>query len=176
MRLHIMPHCIIIRVAENSPFSLHVKTFLSENLSRSFWVNETLINICTPFETQKRQAFLTKLYYTCAQISRTHDASFLKKLLLSCHKPIKLMHTKRTPSPTPKSDTHTKNPYHLLKAHPDESLHTIRKKYLQLAKEFHPDTLVDENPLMRQRHTEMFQHIQEAYATIKAEKIKENVA
>lgn len=175
MRLHIMPHCIIIRVAENSPFSLHVKTFLSENLSRSFWVNETLINLCSPFETKIRQAFLTKLYYTCAQISRTHDASFLKKLLLSSHKPIKLMYTKHT---TLKLIPNTQNEdaYRLLKAHPDESLHTIRKKYLQLAKQFHPDTKRDENPLISERNTKIFQNIQEAYSTIKAEKIKQNVA
>ncbi|AFL69388.1 J domain-containing protein [Sulfurospirillum barnesii] len=175
MKLHISTHCITIHLAENSPFSLHVKHFLTKKMSRSFWINDTLINFATPLEVVKRQAFLTKLYYTCATLSRTHNTQFLKKLLLVCHKPIKVI-CHSLPIFTHHEPEQSHHFYTILYSHHQESLQSIRTKYLRLAKQFHPDTLKSDDETTRQHYTEAFQKIQEAYAHIKAEKTKKRVA
>ena len=41
-----------------------------------------------------------------------------------------------------RAESHNQNPYIILGCNPDEDLKTIRKKYLQLSKEHHPDVLM----------------------------------
>ncbi|ACZ13009.1 J domain-containing protein [Sulfurospirillum deleyianum] len=173
MKLHLTSNCIVIKIAENSPFFLHVKTFLMQKLSRSFCINQTLINLYNPLESEKRKAFLTRVYTICAHISQTQNPSFLEKLLLSYDKPIKIVHQTSKPI----KHVHTlRHFYTLLNAHHEETLHVIRKKYLHLIKQYHPDHLQNENETMRKRHLERFYQIQEAYTTIRAEKTKPLVA
>ena len=175
MKLHIRADCITIHIAETSSHYLHVRHVLTHILGQSFWVNETLINFVTPYNSKIRQAFLTSLYYTCAFKSKTHNASFLKKLLLASQKPIRLIKQSRKEHFNDASIHHS-NPYHLLNAHEAESLTSIRKKYLTLAKMFHPDKILSNDEAVVKNSTERFQQIHEAYEKIKVEKTKKLAA
>jgi hypothetical protein len=172
MKLRLRADCITIHIAENSSHYLHVSHVLTHILGRSFWVNETLINFVTPHTSEKRQAFLASLYYSCAFISKTHNASFLEKLLLASQKPIRLV-KKRLIRPFKEIPI---DPYSLLNAKKTESLASIRKKYLTLAKMFHPDTITHEDATTVKASTTKFQQIHEAYESIKAEKTKKIAA
>ena len=162
MRLHLSTDCITVNVFERSSHFLHVSQTLSKKFTKSFWVNETLFNFSTPKEMKKRKEFLTSLYYTCAFSSKTHDLSFLQKLIAMHDKPIKVVQKK-------KKDNLLETPYRILEASQEESLQSIRRKYLRLAKTYHPD---------HNSHTDSkkFQQIQEAYETIKAQKSKKIAA
>lgn len=169
MKLHLTSDCITIYAAENSSHYLHVSRELAHVIGRSFWVNETLVNFDIPEHNQKRKAFLNALYHTCAFVSKTHNASFLQKLLLASQKPIKLV-KKKLKQPIRHIPKIGHNPYRLLNAHETESLESIRQKYLTLAKTFHPDSIASKDETTLKNSTTKFQQIQEAYATIKAEK------
>jgi len=175
MKLHLRADCITIHIAENSSHYLHVSHVLTHILGQSFWVNETLINFVTPRNNEKRQAFLASLYYTCAFKSKTHNASFLKKLLLASQKPIRLV-KKSLKQHFYDPSMHHSNPYHLLNAHEAESLASIRQKYLALAKIFHPDKIVSDDKTVVKDSTKKFQQIHEAYERIKVEKTKKLAA
>lgn len=175
MQLHLRADSITIRIEANSSHYLHVSHVLTHILGRSFWVNETLINFGTPNSSKKREAFLTSLYYRCASLSKTHNASFLEKLLLASQKPIRLV-KKRLKHSFCEASSRDLTPYHLLEAHETESMASIRRKYLALAKKFHPDTLDQEDHSLVQASTAKFQQIREAYAYIKAEKMKKIAA
>jgi len=171
MKLHLTSDCITIYAAENSSHYVHVSHMLAHVVGRSFWVNDILINFDIIEHNQKRKAFLHSLYHTCAFISKTHNAAFLQKLLLSSQKPIKLV-KKKLKQHSYRMASAKMNPYHVLNAHETESLESIRKKYLSLAKAFHPDSIVSEEESTLKNSTAKFQQIQEAYAIIKAEKQK----
>ncbi len=173
MRLHITPECITVNVHESSSHFLHVSHTLSKNFSKTFWVNETLINLPSHKEMQKRKEFLISLYYTCAQASQTHNMAFLQKLIALHDKPIKVVQ-KRSQKPVIANIIPLERYYTLLNAHHEESLQSIRKKYLHLAKAYHPDhhTGADNSSL----YTLKFQQIQEAYEMIKAQKSKKRAA
>jgi hypothetical protein len=172
MKLHLKSDSITIHAAENSSHYLHVSHILTHILGRSFWVNDTLINFVTPQNSEQRQAFLTSLYYACALSSKTHNASFLEKLLHASQKPIRLV-KKRLIRPFKELPI---DPYGLLNAKKTESLASIRKKYLTLAKLFHPDTIAQEDETSVKASTTKFQQIHEAYESIKAEKTKKIAA
>ena len=171
MKLHLTSDSIGIYVVENSSHYARIHHLLAHSLGRSFWVNETLINFEIAHENQKRKAFLTSLYYHCAFVSKTHNASFLEKLLLASRKPIKLLKIQHKNAPK-----HSNDAYTLLNAEASESLKSIRQKYLSLAKTFHPDSITLENTHSIKKATETFQKIQEAYAIIKAEKTRKIAA
>lgn len=162
MRLHISADCVTVNIPENSPYFLHVSDTLSQNFAKSFWINETLINLPTQKEMLKRKEFLVSLYYTCALSSKTHNLSFLEKLIALHDKPIKVVQ-KRV------KKTSLASPYRILNASEDESLQSIRKKYLHLAKTYHPDHNANAD-------SEKFHQIQHAYETIKAQKSKKIAA
>lgn len=175
MKLHLTPESISIHIAENSSHYLHVKETLAHSLGRAFWVNDILVNFCTQQEVEKRKAFLTSLYYTCAFSSQSHNAYFLKKLILMAEKPIKLLKKRAKPLHSRKHAS-LLNPYRILNAQEEESFESIRRKYLDLAKKFHPDRLETSDEIGRKKSTATFQQIQEAYAHIKAEKMGKMVA
>jgi len=175
MKLHLTSDCITIHVAENSSHYVHARHVLTHVVGRSFWVNDTLINFDIPEHNQKRKAFLNSLYYTCAVTSKTHNASFLQKLLLASQKPIKLV-KKKLKQPIHHTSIRNNDPYSLLNAHETENLESIRQKYLSLAKEFHPDSIASVDARILKNATVKFQQIQEAYAIIKAEKQKKYAA
>jgi len=169
MRLHITPDCITVNIHESSSHFEHVSDRLSKEFSKTFWINEMLINLPNPKESKKRKEFLTSLYYTCAQSSQTHNLAFLKKLIALHDKPIKIVH-KNTKNATTRP---LKNPleayYKMLNAHHEESLQSIRRKYLCLAKAYHPD-------LNKDASSEKFQKIQEAYEHVRAQKSRKTAA
>ena len=165
MRLFLSEHCITVNISEHSSHFLHVSQTLSKNFSKSFWVNKTLINLPTPKENAKRKEFLTSLYYTCAFQSQTENLEFLKRLIALHDKPIKVvLNTKTTSSPKPYYLSPLAQCYALLDAKLEESLESVRKKYLRLAKRYHPDSSSTHKNIL------MFQKIQEAYETIKLKK------
>ena len=94
MRLHVNPHCITIHISEESSHLHALNTTLSHNFSKTFWVNETLINLATTQELKERKAFLTSLYYTCAFDSKSHKLDFLKPVIAMLDKPIKVIQNK----------------------------------------------------------------------------------
>ena len=173
MRLHITPECITVNVHESSSHFLHVSDTLAKNFSKTFWINETLINLPSQKEMQKRKEFLISLYYICAQASQTHNMAFLQKLIALHDKPIKVIR-KHSHKPVVANTLPLERYYTLLNAHHEESLQSIRKKYLQLAKIYHPDhhTSADNHSV----YTLKFQQIQEAYEMIKAQKSKKRAA
>jgi hypothetical protein len=164
MRLHITPDCITVNIHESSSHFTQLSDTLSKEFSKTFWINEMLINLPNQKELKKRKEFLTSLYYTCAQASQTQNLAFLQKLIALHDKPIKIVRKS------------AKNPleryYKMLNAHQEESLQSIRKKYLRLAKAHHPDL----NTHNIQSNTDTFHKIQEAYEYVKAEKSRKTAA
>ena len=164
MRLFLSEHCITVNISEHSSHFLHVSQTLSKNFSKTFWINKTLINLPTPKENNKRKEFLTSLYYTCAFQSQTENLEFLKRLIALHDKPIKVVLNSKTTSAKPYYLSPLAQCYTLLEASLEESLASIRKKYLRLAKRYHPDSSSTHKNIL------MFQKIQEAYETIKLKK------
>lgn len=175
MRLRLSADCITVDLSENSSHFLHVSDTLSKKFSKSFWVNETLINLPTQKEIKKRKEFLTSLYYTCAFASQTQNLAFLQKLIALHDKPIKVIQKEAKFPLLPKCHT-TNEHYKILEANEGESLQSIRKKYLRLAKTYHPDHNRQKSETNTPSYTEKFQKIQEAYATIKSQKSKKKAA
>jgi len=176
MQLHLTANCICIHISEASLHYLHVKQMLNGTFGRSYWVNEILINVAILNENiHQRKTFLISLYHLCAIASQTHNNTFLQKLILASQKPIKLV-TEKTKYRFQQIHNRLNNPYYLLNAHEKESLESIRRKYLRLAKAYHPDTVESKDETILKESTVKFQQIQEAYATIKAEKSKQRAA
>lgn len=171
MRLHLSEHCITVDLCEHSSHFLHVSQTLSKHFSKSFWINETLINLPTQKEEDKRKKFLTSLYYTCAFSSQTENPEFLQRLIALHNKPIKvILRNNDISSPKPYYLSPLAKCYALLEASQEESLESIRKKYLCLVKKYHPDST------STSKSVGMFQKIQEAYETIKHEKHRKYAA
>lgn len=168
MKLHLTQRCITIYVSEHSPFFLHVKSVLSKKFSKSFWLNDILINFPTHQELEQRKQFLVSVYYTCAVHSKTHNQQFLQKLIALHDKPIKVIPQKERKASV--------DPYRTLEVAQTQSLSTIRKRYLYLAKKYHPDHITPQEATKIEDYTARFQKIQEAYQTIKAEKSKKIAA
>ncbi len=57
--------------------------------------------------------------------------------------------------------------YKLLHCSEHDSYDTVRTKYLELAKKYHPDNIVSDNVLILKVYSKKFQKIQQAYKTIK---------
>ena len=174
MRLHVNPHCITIHISEESSHLHSLNATLSHTFSKTFWVNETLINLATTQELKERKAFLTSLYYTCAFDSKSHNLAFLERLIAMHDKPIKVIQNKSLKKKTAPFSP-LQNDYRILGARMEESLQSIRKKYLALVKQYHPDALnksLKNKPLYIQK----FQQIQEAYERIKVSRKEKRAA
>lgn len=170
MRLLLSQHYITVDISEQSSHFLHVSQTLSQNFSKSFWVNETLINLPNPKEKAKRKEFLTSLYYTCAMQSQTQNLEFLKRLIALHDKPIKVVKKTKDTSTKPLYLSPLAKAYALLEATQEEDLEIIRKKYLRLAKQYHPDSQSSSQNIL------MFHKIKDAYEMIKHEKHKKYAA
>jgi len=57
--------------------------------------------------------------------------------------------------------------YEVLECKADDSFETIRKNYLTLVKQYHPDTISHTNPSLASHYSDKFQTIQHAYEMIK---------
>jgi len=57
--------------------------------------------------------------------------------------------------------------YEVLECKADDSFETIRKNYLKLVKQYHPDTITHSNPSLTSHYSDKFKTIQHAYEMIK---------
>lgn len=90
MRLALSSSCVTIRIAEQSIYFHEITTALSK-FAKSFWINNTLINLSTNKESWERKKFLLDIYKTCSNNAKKHNGHFLKKLLDAHTKPIKIV-------------------------------------------------------------------------------------
>lgn len=176
MQLQLTPYCICIHLSQTSSHYLHVKDVLTRTFERSFLINNVLINFALEHELRERKAFLASLYHVCAKMSQSSNTSFFQNLMRSYDKPIRLIVKTNAQHVSAPSIAISYSPYRLLNAHESESLESIRKKYLHLVKCYHPDRIVSKDAAKMKDSTAKFQQIQEAYETIKLEKMKKLAA
>ena len=111
---------------------------------------------------EKKEQLLKNIYYICAKNVNYHNPQFFKKLIKSSHKHIEL-HVNRQES--------LKQHYELLKSDEKDSLHVIRKRYIKLAKTYHPDRVSYGNSSLVEEYTYRFQKIQRAYEILKLKRV-----
>ena len=112
----------------------------------------------------KKEDFLRTVYYLCAKKARKQNLEFLNRLLDASQKEIKIDIQKCLHVESPDS---LKNHYSLLNSSEKDSLQIIRKRYLELAKTYHPDRVVHKNKNLVAQYTAKFQKIQQAYEILK---------
>lgn len=161
MRIRVKKNTIVIEISEHSKYFNFVSSNL-QNSYHSYWDGDTLVVPGKKNETNKKEFFLKTLYYMCVQHVQYQNPTFLKNLILSSHKQIELMVTDRAYE---KQKCPYQKYYNLLNSNVKDPLHVIRKKYLNLAKIYHPDKVVNKNNL--KEYTFKFQQIQEAYQALK---------
>lgn len=132
-------------IVEVSTFSEHYNT-LEKRLQKM------------DFNKKHRIHFLKYVYFLCAKIANCHDLSFYNKLINSSHKAIELKALK-----TKKLTQY----YSVLGAKVDDPMSVVKKKYLKLAKQYHPDKVACANNAKIKMYTTKFQMIQQAYETLK---------
>ena len=66
--------------------------------------------------------------------------------------------------------------YEVLECRADDSFETIRKNYLKLVKQYHPDTVLHKHPSLTSHYSDKFQTIQHAYEMIKVHFDHEKIA
>lgn len=66
--------------------------------------------------------------------------------------------------------------YEILECKADDNFETIRKNYLKLVKQYHPDTVSHKNPSLTSHYCDKFQTIQHAYEMIKVHFDHEKIA
>lgn len=66
-----------------------------------------------------------------------------------------------------KLDLELKRAFLLLGSSQNEEFGIVKKKYLKLAKKYHPDSVFDKSTEVIEFHTKKFQEIQEAFASVK---------
>lgn len=91
VKLRLEKNSTVIHISENSAWYNDVTQKMQAYFSKTFWVNHILINLPIKGEEGKRKLFLLELYKICSKNSQKHNSRFLKRLLESSHKPIKLM-------------------------------------------------------------------------------------
>ena len=89
-------------------------------------------------------------------------------------KPIKVIQNKSLKKKTAPFSP-LQNEYRILGARREESLQSIRKKYLALVKQYHPDAL-NESLKNKPLYIQKFQQIQEAYERIKVSRKEKRAA
>ena len=90
MKLSLSNTCITLTIGESCPNYEEVKNSLLK-FSKSFWINNTLINLYCKKEIWERKKFLLNLYKLCAYKASTNNGHFLKRLIDSYDKPIKFV-------------------------------------------------------------------------------------
>lgn len=123
-------------------------------------LHRSIINIQS--NKLKKELFLKSLYFHCAKKANYHDITFYKKLIGSSYKHIKI----KALSSDPLSQY-----YKLLGVNKNDSIKTVKKRYLKLAKVYHPDKISYANNSLVDEYTRKFQKIQKAYETIKLQNV-----
>ena len=148
MKIRLTKDYIIIEIDKNS----YYLSLISSNLES---VNNNQL---------KKEDFLKTVYYLCAKKAKKQNLQFLNKLINSSYKKIKIEIKK---SLHVKTDENLKNHYVLLNSNEKDSVSTIRKRYLKLAKIYHPDRVIHKNKNLVEEYTEKFYKIQQAYEILK---------
>jgi len=141
LRIRLKKSSVIIEIFENSNYLNSVTSALLNAKCRD-----------------KKEELLKNIYYICAKNVNYHNPKFFKKLIKSSHKQIELHVDKNDP---------LKKHYELLKSDEKDPLHVIRKRYLKLAKTYHPDRVSYSNRSLVEEYTHRFQKIQRAYEILK---------
>ncbi len=110
----------------------------------------------------KKENFLKSIYFLCAKNANYHDIDFYKKLIKASHKDIKIKAL---------SDSSLNQYYTILGVSKDDSMSIVRKKYLKLAKAYHPDNVSYINSSLVKKYTHKFQKIQQAYEILKLQNV-----
>lgn len=148
MRIRLKNDYIVIEIESNSNYL----SLISSNLES---VNNNQL---------KKEDFLKTVYYFCAKKAKTQNLEFLNKLLKSSAKEVKIEIIK---SLHVKTKDNLKNHYTLLNSSEKDSFIIIRKRYLKLAKIYHPDRVVHKDKSLVEEYTTKFQKIQQAYEILK---------
>lgn len=110
----------------------------------------------------KKEQFLKSIYFICAKLVDYHNPIFYQKLIKSAHKEIRVL---------VQSDNSLKPYYNVLGASELDSMQIVRKKYLKLAKTYHPDRVSYTNVSLVDEYTRLFQEIQNAYEVVREKKV-----
>ena len=148
MRIRLKNDYIVIEIDSNS----YYLSLISSNLES---VNNNRL---------KKEDFLKTVYYLCAKKAKKQNVQFLNKLLNSSAKKI-IIEIKKSLHVGVKENL--KNHYSLLNSSEKDSLPIIRKRYLELAKTYHPDRVVHKDKNLVEEYTVKFQKIQQAYEILK---------
>ncbi|NLC27914.1 MAG: J domain-containing protein [Campylobacteraceae bacterium] len=96
MRLRINTNATVIELCEQSVWYEEITNKLQKTFQKTFWASHCLINLPIKGEEEKRRFFLLEIYRICSKLAHKHDSDFLKRLLASSHKPIKIQPTNST--------------------------------------------------------------------------------
>ena len=141
MRIRLKKSSVIIEIFENSSYLDSLTSALLHAKCRD-----------------KKEQLLKNIYYICAKNVNYHNPQFFKKLIKSSHKHIEL-HVDKQES--------IKQYYELLKSDEKDSIQIIRKRYLKLAKTYHPDRVSYVDSSLMEEYTYKFRKIQKAYEVLK---------
>ena len=141
MRIRLKKSSVIIEIQDSSRYLSSVTSALSNAKCRD-----------------KKEELLRRIYYICAKKANCHNPQFFRKLIKSSYKNIILQVDR---------DESIKQHYTLLKSNEKDPLHVIRKRYLKLAKIYHPDRVSYSNVKLVDEYTHKFQKIQRAYEILK---------
>lgn len=141
MRIRLKKCSIQIEIDENSEYLNYISTAVLNTKCKD-----------------KKKELLKEIYYICAKNANYHNPHFFLKLIQSSYKNIVLQINK---------DESIKKHYLLLKSNEKDSIQVIRKRYLKLAKTYHPDRVIATNANLIEEYTQKFQKIQLAYETVK---------
>lgn len=148
MKIRLKEHTINIEVYKNSKYL----NFISSNLP--------IINN----NRKEKEKFLKNIYLICTKNAQYQNNVFFKNLIKSSKKHVELIIIDDLIEDEKES---LKQSYFLLNSSQNDSLDKIRKKYIKLAKIYHPDRVATKDMYTINQHTIKFQQIQKAYENIK---------
>jgi len=166
MKIRLKDACVVIEVFEDSQYI----DIVSNNLKKLYdhvWHNDKLVVPYDKNQKLKRELILRNIYYLCVNRVQYENPKFLENLMKSSSKQIELIIKSRNMNY--KKEEFRKY-YILLNSHKNDSLTTIKKKYLKLVKIYHPDRVAMRDEKLIKQYTYKFQQIQEAYDVIKYKK------
>lgn len=145
MRLSLSTSCITLSISENSHNYSEITTLLA-SFSKSFWINNTLINLATKKELWSRKKFLLDLYKRCSLYSKKHNGHFLKKLMDAHDKPIKLI-VKETTTPVKQVKISLKNINRILHVKFDNDEKFMFWYFINHFKKFNPNYKIEKKEI-----------------------------
>lgn len=169
VKIKLYDKSIVIDIPSESRYINFIYSRVEKFYNISWEKEDKIILQTSSGEYRKIQLFLTSIYYLCAYRVQYENPIFYSKLIKSAQKKIIINILRK------KEDL--KKYYKILNisAQSDLCANQIRQKYLQLAKIYHPDHSLNQNPQVTKEYTEKFLQIKEAYEILKSS-IGENAA